>query len=341
MGINAALLTGALLGARFFGGDRRIPTFFFLISGGGGLLYSLLFLGGGGHQAREASDAMVRLGSASLTTLVAWNPWMDLNRHSLAPAFGVAPLCLALLSPFSGIRAWKLWLGLGLGTLMLSVGPLLEIGVARQEAFPTLLYPFLHLGIFDTFRFPIRFAWVGSLCFGLLSAGVASKSRWPWILVGILMVDTTVITGGTFRLRRHPAPIPSLYQLLPEGPLLDLYPEIGGLQEDMSFYQQNLSCYYQLAHQHPILDRCLNTDLSQNPRISATGELHHRILDSEGSVRDYLKELGVTSVVMHKDLYQSDERAAVEAGLTNALGPPIAEGKDGGEWLAAWKVVNP
>lgn len=338
MGINASILSAFLLLYRMKNGIKRIPWPFIGITLSSGLLYSLFFLGSGGAHHRDHSDAILRLGSATLTTLVAWNPWMDLNRHSLAPAFGVAPLALALLAPFVPGLRWRAWLGLGLTCLIFSLGPVLEIGVARMEAYPTLLYPLLSLGVFDTFRFPIRLAWVGMLCFGLLAAAVVNRTRWPWIGVALCLIDITVVSGGLFRMRPHPAPIPSLYNRLPEGPVLELYPEIGGEQEDMTFYQQNISCYYQLGHHHPILDRCLNTDPSQNPRINASRELQARLLDSEGGVRGQLSALKVRSVVMHLDLYQTDERAMLMEGLTNALGPPLGEGRDGGEWLTAWEV---
>ena len=338
MGVNATLLGGVLVFYRFFKIEKRIPWYFLGICGVSGLLYAALFVAGGGQHSREEGDALVRLGSASLATLVAWNPWMDLNRHSLAPAVGVAPLALALLSPAIRLPGWKLWLGLGLGCLVLAVGPVLELGVARMEAWPTLLYPLLKAGLFDTYRFPIRFAWVSSLCLGLLAARLVARSRWPGLFVALVAIDCLFLSGAFLRMRAHPLPIPSLYQLLPAGAVLELYPEVGGTQEDMAFYQQNLSCYYQVGHGHPILERCLNTDMAQSPRLAAGRELQHRLLDSEGSVRDALNALQVKSVMVHLDLFQSHERGDIVSGLNNALGPPLGESRDGGEWLMAWEL---
>jgi hypothetical protein len=128
-----------------------------------------------------------------------------------------------------------------------------------------------------------------------------------------------------------------LYGLLPEGAVLDLYPRVGGVQEDMAFYQQNLSCYYQLFHHRPILERCLNTDIRKSPRLLASDRVHEAAL-SGGDVAGVLAALDVASVVMHVDLYQPSEHSQVQEALSASLGQPLGEGRDGGEWLLAWRV---
>jgi hypothetical protein len=119
---------------------------------------------------------------------------------------------------------------------------------------------------------------------------------------------------------------------------LELYPEVGGAQEDMSFYQQNLSCYYQTSHKRPIFDLCLNTDIEASPRRAAARELHHLLLDFEGSAREFANQNQLASIVLHADLYQPGERAELSTALTTVFGPPIQESTDGGEWLIAWKT---
>ncbi|HNC95071.1 MAG TPA: hypothetical protein PKW90_03040 [Myxococcota bacterium] len=78
--------------------------------------------------------------------------------------------------------------------------------------------------------------------------------------------------------------------------------------------------------------------MAQSPRLAAGRELQHRLLDSEGSVRDALTDLQVKSVMVHLDLFQSHERGDIVSGLNNALGPPLGESRDGGEWLMAWEL---
>jgi hypothetical protein len=151
------------------------------------------------------------------------------------------------------------------------------------------------------------------------------------------VVDALVFSGAVVRMRPHPMPTPSLYALLPQAPLLELYPQIGGLQEDLSFYQQNLSCYYQLFHHRPILERCLNTDIRNSPRLAASEAVHAAVLEGR-PVLPLLQAIPVGAVVLHADLYQPFERADLTKGLTEALGAPVGEGRDGGEWLVGWRV---
>lgn len=305
-----------------------------------GAAYAGFFVFGAVSTASSAGgedfEALLRVGSASLATLVSWTPWVDLNRHSLAPVVGVLPLCLALLAPLARIPVGP-WLWLGLGGLVLSVGPVLEAGVAREGGIPTLLWPLHALGLFGIYRFPVRFAWVTALAFGVLAGHVAERMRGGRIVLLFVVFDVLIVSGAWTRLRLHPTPTPTLYGLLPEGAVLDLYPRVGGVQEDMAFYQQNLSCYYQLFHRRPILERCLNTDIRKSPRLAAADAVHEAALGG-GDVRAVLAGLDVASVVMHADLYQASERAQVREALSRDLGGVLSEGRDGGEWLVAWRV---
>ncbi len=284
-------------------------------------------------------EALLRVGAATATTLVAWAGWMDLSRHSLAPALGLLPLCFALLAPLAGVRV-RPWLPLGILAAVLALGPVIELGVARESAFPTLLYPFFAAGVFAVFRFPIRFAWISALALGALAGATVDRMRFRWVAVALAVVDVWVFSGAAFRMRPHPTPTPAVYALVPEAPLLDLYPQVGGAQEDIGFYQQNLSCYYQAFHHRPLLDRCLNTDIRASPRAAATATVHAALLEGRPAL-PALHALGVGSVVVHADLYQPFERATVSSALTTELGPPIGEGHDGGEWLIAWRVPDP
>ncbi len=334
MGVDGLVVIGAILLYR-----RRLDLRLLLPVALVGAVYAASFLGGQGATTRDAHDALARLGAASLLTLVSWNPWWDLTRHSLAPAIAVLPLCLSLLAPIAGAPHRRFLLALGLGCAVLAVGPSLEYGIGPGERLPTLLHPLFEAGLFDVFRFPIRFAWVTALALGGLAAVVVSgvSPRWRLVFVGLGVVDALVLSGAVFRVAAHPAPVPSIYATLPDGAVLDLYPEVGGDQEDIGFYQQNLSCWYQTAHRRPVLERCLNTDLTRSPRRTVGKALHAALL-GEGDPRPILADADVASLVIHLDLYQPHERAVVVDGLARALGPASAETRDGGEWLMSWRV---
>lgn len=335
LGVNALLVLAAILLHR-----RRIDVR--LVGGVGlvGAVYTALFVATGTTAALtsggEDFDSLFRVGSASLATLVSWNGWMDLNRHSLAPVIGLLPLCFALLAPAARIPS-RPWLLLGLAGIVLALGPVLEAGVTREGGVPTLLWPLHQLGLFEVYRFPVRFAWITALGLGLVAARVVGNMRGAWFAVGLACADALVGSGAITRLRLHPTPTPAVYGLLPEGAVLDLYPHVGSPQEDMAFYQQNLSCYYQLFHGRPVLENCLNTDVASSPRVLASDRVHAAILEGR-PVLPLLQDLDVASVVLHADLYQPFERSAVRTGLTRELGEPVGEGSDGGEWLVAWAV---
>ncbi len=335
LGVNALLVMLAILAHQ-----RRLDLR--ILSGIGvvGALYAAFYVGGtvatGESAGGSSFESLLRIGSATLTTLVAWNGWMDLNRHSLAPAIGLLPLSFALLAPFARVP-WRPWLPLGLLAAMCALGPVLEMGVAREPGIPTLLWPLHLIGVFSVYRFPVRFAWITALALGVLAALVVDRMRWKWLAVGLAVLDALVFSGAVFRMRVHPMPTPSVYALLPDAPLLDLYPHIGSLQEDLAFYNQNLSCYYQLFHGRPVMDLCLNTNIRQAPRLIASDLVHAAVLDGRPAL-PILRESRVGSVVLHADLYQPFERAALVSGLTSELGAPVAEGHDGGEWLVGWRV---
>ena len=340
LGVAALVLAGAIALAR--GPALGRATLARVLGGMGavGAAYTALYLTGDGGPAREAGDAALRAGSATLTTAVAWSPWVDMARHSLGPVLGVLPLCVGGLALAWGLPRERRLLGIaGLLAAVGTLGPWLELGVARTEQLPGPLAWLESSGLFEVYRFPARLAWVSALSLGALaSVAVARGSRRVQLaFVGAAVLDVLVASGAAFRMRGHPTPVPSLYALLPRAPVLELTPEPGGEQEDLGFFQQNLSCHAQLFHRRPILDRCLNTDLRRSGRRAAARAVHAALLAGEPAL-PILAGLEVGSVVLHADLYAAPERAELVRGLDAELGARIGEGRDGGEWLIAWKV---
>ena len=350
LGVDAVLVVAGILLVRLPVLGWQRTTRVLAAVGAFGLIFAGWFATG---EARAPGPVE----GASLTTLLAWSPWLDLARHSLGPALGMVPLTLGAMAILDRVEGLDRRTRLGLATLGLvaavaCVGPRLELGVVPgQDGLPGPLAPFTWTGVFNTFRFPIRLAWVCAFAWGALAAAWIARARGRpvWVLAALL--DVLVMSGAATRLRAHPVPVPTLYGLLPAGAVLDLVPEFGGPREDLGFLAQNLQCHYQRAHGRPVLERCLNTDLDRSPRVAVARELHALLLrDVEGSettsatpdatdaagVRARLAALDIASVVVHADLYAPETRAEVFGGLTAALGPPIAEGRDGGEWLVAW-----
>jgi hypothetical protein len=350
LGIDAGLLAVGVLWA------RRAPVVVWArVLGWMGVVgvgYAAAYLSAPAGPAVAGGDALVRLGAATLTTLVAWTPWVDVARHSLGPVIGVAPAAVAAvawgaLERTRGVEepdpaAMRRLVVVGALAAVGALGPVVQAGVSGEGGPPAPLWPLLPLGVLDVWRFPVRLAWISALCFGAAAAALA-RARGGWGLAVLVLVDVLFVSGAAWRLRTHPAPAPSLYAQLPEAAVLELFPDVGGAQEDIPYYTQKLPCLYQNAHGRPILERCITTDRRASPRAAAARELHARLLTDASAetvaegVRAVVAAAEVGSVVVHADLYAAHERADVVRGLSAAYGEP-REGRDGGEWLLAWRV---
>jgi hypothetical protein len=335
-GVNAALVLAAVLWLRLPVLGRGAVARVLGAVGVAGAAYAAFY-------ATGASRGTGPVEGATPVTLLAWSPWLDLARHSLGPVLGVATLAFAV----GAVLRWReigldrrLARGLfvlGACAVLLALGPRLQLGVVPGRGVPTPLALLEGTGVFRALRFPLRFGLTAALAWSMLGAALVSRMRRPWVAVLAALLDVLVAGGAVGRLRGHPVPVPRLYALLPQAPVLELYPEFGDSREDLNYYAQNLACHYQRFHRRPILERCLNTDLSTSPRWQAGAALHARVFAGE-PVLAWLKAQRVGSVVVHADLYAPDMREEVLGALLRELGEPVAQGHDGGEWLMAWKV---
>jgi hypothetical protein len=71
--------------------------------------------------------------------------------------------------------------------------------------------------------------------------------------------------------------------------------------------------------------------------VALSREVHAAALGA-GDLHGILLQRGVASVVVHADRYAAPERAELLGALTRTLGEPVAEGRDGGAWLLAWRT---
>ncbi len=335
-GVNAALLVAGvlLLRAPELGRAAVLRVLVGVVAVGG--VYAAFY-------ATGASRGAGPVEGATPVTLLAWSPWLDLARHSLGPVLGVATSAFAVVA----LLRWRDvglprrtavgLFALGAVAVLLSFGPRLQLGVVPGRGVPTPLSLLEGTGVFRALRFPLRFGWTAALAWSMLGAALVARMHRPWVALVVAGLDVLVAGGAVGRLRGHPVPVPRLYALLPEAPVLELYPEFGDSREDLNYYAQNLACHYQRFHRRPILERCLNTDVATSPRWVAGAALHARVFARE-PVRDWLRGLRVGSVVVHADLYAPAMREEVLGALVRELGDPIAEGHDGGEWLMAWRV---
>jgi len=301
-----------------------------------------------------AAAGVMAAGSARLGSLAGWTTSTDFSMHSIAPVLGFTSLSLAAVAPIvlRGERGWRPWLLLAGLCVALSLGPRLRL-YDQGLSVPWLLAPLPALGGGASFfHFPVRLLWVAGLALGAVAARVATvlaerRGRLAWPLLAAAVVDVLVGTGAPLRTADVPVAAPSAYDAAPEGrAVLDLMPAFHGQSADLEWTWNNLSCAYQLSHHRPVTSTCLGTTRYGGPRVVIGGWLMSALLTAppEGEPRDAgalaatLGELGIGAVALHADLFTRTDRDALIAGLREALGPPAADSRDGGEHLLLFTV---
>lgn len=349
LGLGATLLVGALVFRRL---DLRALAPAAGVMGASGLAYVLLF-GTGADAVRigsafsgASSRGVIEAGSATLGTLLAWSPRLDVSAHSIAPTLGAGVLVLALVVPIlvADRRVWALPLGVAAAAIALALGPSLR-SWPEGPGLPWLLRALDLAGVGSFLHFPWRFAAVASLLVGGLAARAASelaalRPRAAPVLVAFVAVDLLLSTGAPLRTGRVPVAVPSAYGAAPaRGAVLEVLPRYTGMAVDLEIYWNNLTCSYQAAHRRPVTNRCLGTRLYSGPRVRIGEWLADAALEGGADeVPDTLAALGVSAVAVHPDLFASTERDALMAGLERLLGPPAARSDDAGDPVTLFVV---
>ena len=290
-------------------------------------------------------------GSIHLDTLAGWNGAVDMVKHSVSGPLGYTALCLALFAPIvvAHRKYVKTLMALALVGLVFALGPQLQLHDDDLNI-PLVLYGVGVLGdAASFFHFPSRLLWLCTLGMGMLGAVVATHIaekrhvKWAIPLLLFMVVDVLCITGAPFRTCPVSRVAPTIYQEAPASlAVLDLFPEFGTFNADMSLYVNNLSCSYQVEHRRPIASQCLGTTVGKGPRVVLSKWLSGVFLSNQGleEVVPSMQALGFGAIVLHPDFYSHTDRPLMIAGLTEALGPPSAVRTDGGEHLMLFTVPN-
>lgn len=355
-GMNATFAAGMIL---VFGGGPKLPRphlrsvwWFALICALAGSAYAAGFLVNTNNYRVASADAVLNTverwqsGSASIASLLAWYPNLDLNLHSVAPCLSGVAIALAVFGvPSRGMRV------LALVAAALSLGPTFRL-VSGQGGFPWIFSLFADLPGVEWFRFPVRLAHLASL--GLAFAAAASAStlarRAPLVTIPLLIasiLEPIIIMAMPWRTMTAPAELPDAYRVAPKGwAILDLYPRFEGRGSDLDSYFGGVSCMYQSMHRQPILGRCLDTTLTGEPRTILSNWVTTRVLDPNNATEvltnvefaNQLGKLGVGSIVLHVDAYLPGDAADLRTGLTERFGAPVVS-TNGGERTEIF--VNP
>ena len=322
-----------------------------------GLIYIRMFVAHG-ESVRTPTTATVGdplrvldAGSIHLDTLAGWNGAVDMVKHSVSGPLGYTALCLALFAPVVILhrKYAKTLMCLALLGLVLALGPQLQLHDDDLNI-PLLMYGIGVLGdAASFFHFPSRLLWLCTLAMGVLGAVVATQiaekrgGKWVAPLLIFMVVDVLCVTGAPFRTRQVSTVVPTIYEEAPDAlAVLDLFPEFGTFNADMSLYVNNLTCSYQVEHRRPIASQCLGTTVGRGPRVLMSKWLAGVFLSNQGlaEVVPLMQSMGFGAVVLHPDFYSHTDRPLMVQGLTQVMGPPTAVRKDGGEHLMLFTVPD-
>ena len=178
----------------------------------------------------------------------------------------------------------------------------------------------------------------------MVGAQLAQRQRWVAVLLPLAVLDVLLVCGMPHRTARLPWSSPSALAHLPaEGAALSLIPDLEGPTIHVYQLVNNLDCAYQADHGRPLLNYCLGTPRRLGPRWHTSAWLVEQVLagGEPGDTRRGLADLGIGSVIWRPDLHGTADRTALDAGLRELLGPPVAESRDAGEHLLVFAVPDP
>ncbi len=346
-----ALVLGLSSGRRSL---RVLPALLVVLPAG--LYYVWLFsMGGRWSDGQVEPSLFLRIGTATVGGLATWSDATDLASHSISAPLGFTALSLMLMSPLvlASRKGWRAPLLLAIGALPLALGAEIRLDLASEGATsPLALLSWLPGLAF--FRFPIRFMWIFSLCCGLLASMVLAAlaerihRRYLLVVMALALLDLVLVIGMPWRLRQAVGTVPGSYESAPENmPVLDLFgvalDRSGG---ELEMWTRNLGCYYQARHGLPVFELCIGTGVD-SPRELVERWLGMSLLsDSDsgdpagegGALLERLQDLGVGSVVVHRDFMRGGDALLLEDALEDLLGPPTATSTDGGENLVLFSV---
>lgn len=345
LGVGATLLGLWIFLRSLWRGLKLLPSF--LLTALPPALYYVWLFRLGGSWADNAPVEPVRIldtGGNSLLGMLGPSADIDLSGHSLVAPPGFLILFLWMLAPRILARQaeWR-WLSAGaLLFLLMSFGATFRV----LPGGPGLPSPLLLLQNFHElalFRFPLRLLWPFGLLAGVVAARAAAQLRDRRLLV-LAFLDVFLSTGMPFRQQQMVAEIPSVYsKLSSDVVVLDIYGEvIGPTSGDWKMRLRGLGCYYQGSHQRRLPELCIGTAIS-SPRERLSQWFVAQATDSAGldqQDQQRLTSWGIGAIVLHLDSLRPADVRALQEKLLEALGPPFAESKDGGERLEVFTLSS-
>ena len=345
LGVGATLLGFWVFLRAPWRGLKLLPSFL-LTALPPALYYVWLFRLGGSwaDNAPLQPGRILDTGGNSLLGMLGPSAEIDLSGHSLVAPPGFLMLFLWMLAPRILVNktGWR-WLSAGaLLFLLMSFGATFRV-LPGGEGLPSPLRTLQVFHELELFRFPLRLLWPFGLLAGVVAARAAAQLRDRRLLV-LAFVDVFLSTGMPFRQQQAVAEIPWVYsKLSADVAVLDIYGEvIGPTSGDWKMRLRGLGCYYQGSHQRRLPELCIGTAIS-SPRERLSQWFVAQATDSAGlDLQDQqrLTSWGIGAIVLHLDSLRPADVRVLQEKLSEALGPPFAESKDGGERLEVFTLSS-
>jgi hypothetical protein len=280
------------------------------------IVYVGVYISGSGV-GREAHSGFNPV-SAHLSSWLAATAEMDRMEHAMGPVLFGWMLGLVLLSTrVLGPGRWRrlLWVGVGGGVLSMAPG----FAVSPSLVLLPINLEWISGPVAGMLRFPLRLAWLWSLCGGVIAALVATQLAPRWGRLGSLVLvvavmETFIRVGPISRQALRYVDAPEM-NVAAEGALLELMPMTDNRGQNLERWMASFSCVEQSKHGRAIAEDCLHA----KPRL-LRAQLNTWLQDrlNRGAIAglsDTLAQLGFGLVLLRNDRFTVGQTAGLDAAL--------------------------
>jgi hypothetical protein len=281
--------------------------------------------------AREALGGFNPV-SSHLASWLAATPEMDRMEHAVGPVLYGWMLGLVLLAGATlGRGRWRALALAGVGGAVLSLFP--GFAASPELVLLPINLDWISGPISGMLRFPLRFAWLWSLCGGVVAALVATRLAPRWgrlghLILFVALAEAFIRVAPLHRTEQRYISAPtSIGQST--GAVLELLPFVADNGADRQRWMAASSCIEQLAHNRGIAEDCLHARPRQlRARLNAwlQDRLHRK--DTTG-VSDTLSSLGFSQILLRSNRFTEAQTARLTSALERIDSKPISVAEAG------------
>ena len=267
--------------------------------------------------SREALEPLNPM-SAHMSGLLAATPEIDRAEHSMAPIvfgwmLGLVVLGTKVLPP----GRWRALMWSGAGAVVASMIP--QFAASHNLILLPANLSWVTGPVAGFLRFPIRWAWLWSLCGGVVAARVATHMapRWGWrglLILGVVVAEAFLRIGTPYRQEFRYIESPAKLDEA-TGPILELLPVVENRGVNHDRWMANFSCLEQIGHGRALAEDCVHSK-PHRMRQHLNFWLQDLLLreDTE-SIEPTLTALGFKSIMLRPDLFVTQHASLMQAEL--------------------------